>query len=134
MRRVEPDLDGADVHSAASYHEVGRPGATLMGYTMKGDSMYADEDVEVEAPPSTPPFPLREGQLFGPKSIQREIVHTHEGISTVQDILGSEQSTGVYDKGTYREVVVYQRDHGLPITGLVDAATWESLHAGDHRE
>lgn len=34
---------------------------------------------------------------------------------------------GVFGEGTLEAVMIYQRDHGLPVTGVVDADTWASI-------
>lgn len=40
--------------------------------------------------------------------------------------------TGVFDEATLEAVMVFQRDAGLPVTGVVDQDTWYAV-AGAHR-
>lgn len=37
--------------------------------------------------------------------------------------------TGVFDESTLEAVMIYQRDFGLPVTGVVDQETWDSITA-----
>jgi len=41
---------------------------------------------------------------------------------------------GVFGEGTLESVMIYQRDHGLPVTGVVDADTWASIAAAFRAE
>ena len=36
---------------------------------------------------------------------------------------------GIYGPDTVKAVSVFQRKHGLPVTGVTDLATWEAIHA-----
>lgn len=36
---------------------------------------------------------------------------------------------GIYGNQTMSAVMAFQRNHGLPATGVTDQATWESIHA-----
>lgn len=36
---------------------------------------------------------------------------------------------GIYGPETVKAVSVFQRNHGLPVTGVTDLATWEAIHA-----
>lgn len=48
----------------------------------------------------------------------------------VQRQLGVVGSRERYDAATYAAVRVFQRDHGLPVTGRVGRGTWRALHTG----
>lgn len=36
---------------------------------------------------------------------------------------------GIYGPETVKAVSVFQRNHGLPVTGVTDQSTWEAIHA-----
>lgn len=37
--------------------------------------------------------------------------------------------TGTFDEPTLEAVMIFQRDFGLPVTGIVDQATWDAITA-----
>lgn len=37
--------------------------------------------------------------------------------------------TGIFDESTLEAVMIFQRDFGLPVTGIVDQATWDAIRA-----
>ena len=37
--------------------------------------------------------------------------------------------SGIFDEATLEAVMVFQRDFGLPVTGVVDQATWDAITA-----
>lgn len=41
--------------------------------------------------------------------------------------------TGVFDEPTLEAVMIFQRDFGLPVTGIVDQATWDAITAAYHQ-
>lgn len=37
--------------------------------------------------------------------------------------------TGIFDEPTLEAVMIFQRDYGLPVTGIVDQKTWDTITA-----
>lgn len=72
------------------------------------------------------PFPLGDGHFIGPRTMSRRI-HAHDGgIRQVQAALGLTEN-GLWSRRVADAVIAHQEAKGLQVTGLVDAATWESL-------
>lgn len=47
---------------------------------------------------------------------------------TMQNLLRLAE-TGIFDEATLEAVMIFQRDFGLPVTGIVDQATWDAITA-----
>lgn len=76
-------------------------------------------------------FPLGEGEGFYARTTRTNLHYgAVEGdapaISMVQQFL-SVPATGTFDAATLAAVYEYQRKARLPITGIVDKATWEKM-------
>lgn len=41
--------------------------------------------------------------------------------------------SGVFDEPTLEAVMIFQRDYGLPVTGIVDQATWNAITTAYYR-
>lgn len=50
-------------------------------------------------------------------------------ISVIEPTIPKLVCSGVFDEDTLEAVMVFQRDHGLNVTGTVDQATWEQITA-----
>lgn len=82
--------------------------------------------------PAAVPFPLPQGDWYGPPSPD---VHNHSGyywvgdragIASVQGKLGITQD-GLYGNDTFSHVVGFQRQRGLTVDGLTGEETWRAL-------
>ena len=71
-------------------------------------------------------FPLAEGQYFSTPATSPRSVSSGGAVAAIQKALSVGQS-GSYDGPTRTAVIEWQRTHDLPVTGVVDTATWESL-------
>lgn len=75
------------------------------------------------------PWPLGEGQAFGPTSARPTWVSKGDGVAALQRGLGVEES-GTYDEATRRAVVAFQVDNNFPVTGTVDRRLFVRLTRG----
>lgn len=59
------------------------------------------------------------------KSLQHMLNYLSRTVGTIPRLA----ETGVFDESTLEAVMIYQRDLGLPVTGVVDQKTWDSITA-----
>lgn len=57
----------------------------------------------------------------------KELQHMLRAVAAVWPQLPSVSLDGIFGEKTLEAVMVFQRDSGLPVTGVVDKATWEAL-------
>ena len=74
--------------------------------------------------PLRPRFPLKRGQSYG------DMPQLAARLELLGDLQGSPvtaEPTGAYDGVVFEAMQRFQRRHGLPATGTVDAATWRAF-------
>lgn len=71
-------------------------------------------------------FPLAEGQYFSTPATSPRSVSSGGAVAAIQKRLQVTQS-GTFDAATRTAVISWQQEHELPVTGVVDVATWESM-------
>lgn len=59
------------------------------------------------------------------KSLQHMLNYLSRTMGTIPRLA----ETGVFDESTLEAVMIYQRDFGLPVTGVVGQETWDSITA-----
>ncbi len=59
------------------------------------------------------------------QSLQHMLNHLARTIQTLPRLA----ETGIFDEPTLEAVMIFQRDFGLPVTGIVDQATWYAIAA-----
>lgn len=59
------------------------------------------------------------------QSLQHMLNHLARTIPTLPRLA----ETGIFDESTLEAVMIFQRDNGLPVTGIVDQATWDTITA-----
>lgn len=59
------------------------------------------------------------------QSLQHMLNHLARTIQTLPRLA----ETGVFDEETLEAVMIFQRDNNLPVTGIVDLATWDAITA-----
>lgn len=59
------------------------------------------------------------------QSLQHMLNHLARTIHTLPRLA----ETGTYDEPTLEAVMIFQRDFGLPVTGIVDQAVWDAITA-----
>lgn len=102
-----------------------RTDAEIVGYTRVAD-LYP-RPAPVPAPSAR--FPLNPGYVFSTTEYNgKSGGNTTLWVKQIQRyIKGTVKVTGVYDRATAARVGNYQGNHGLPVTGKVDAATWKHM-------
>lgn len=100
-----------------------------------------EKERESQAPePTTPPartrgpFPLPAGHWYGRNDGTSRThsglrVADKEGVRQIQAVVRAAVD-GVYGPATDAAVRVWQAAHGRPVTGIVDAATWQQMTKG----
>lgn len=74
--------------------------------------------------PLRPRLPLKKGQSYG------DMQHLVARLELLGDLQGSPATagpSGIYDGAAFEAMQRFQRRHGLPATGTVDAATWRAF-------
>lgn len=59
------------------------------------------------------------------KSLQHMLNYLSRTVGTIPRLA----ETGVFDESTLEAVMIFQRDFGFPVTGVVDQETWDSITA-----
>lgn len=59
------------------------------------------------------------------QSLQHMLNHLARTVPTLLRLA----ETGTFDEPTLEAVMIFQRDFGLPVTGIVDQATWNAIAA-----
>lgn len=59
----------------------------------------------------------------------RSLQHMLNHLARTDPALPRLAETGIFDEPTLEAVMVFQRDHELPVTGIVDQVTWDTITA-----
>ena len=59
------------------------------------------------------------------QSLQHMLNHLSRPINTLPRL----SENGIFDEATLEAVMIFQRDFGLPVTGIVDQSTWDTVAA-----
>lgn len=57
------------------------------------------------------------------QSLQHMLNHLARTVTSLPRLA----ETGVFDEATLEAVMIFQRDSGLPVTGIVDQTTWDAV-------
>lgn len=57
----------------------------------------------------------------------QSLQHMLNHLARTMDGLPRLAETGVFDEATLEAVMIFQRDFGLPVTGIVDQLTWDAI-------
>lgn len=83
---------------------------------------------EPEPVGDVPDFPLEEGHYFYTPVLSRRGHSEHRGVALVRERLGLEPvDSEVYDSDVMVAVQSFQKDIGEPMSGVMDAVTWNEL-------
>lgn len=63
------------------------------------------------------------------KSLQHMLNYFSRTVGTLPRLA----ETGVFDESTLEAVMIFQRDFGFPVTGVLDQETWDSITAHYYR-
>ena len=59
----------------------------------------------------------------------RSLQHMLNNLARTVPSLPRLAETGTFDESTLEAVMIFQRDHGLPVTGIVNQETWDTIIA-----
>ena len=82
--------------------------------------------------PEAVPFPFPEGHYMATPSIARNSHSSGSMVAVVNEALGVEGD--VFNSLTRDALIAKQQEAGLPVTGVVDAETWDALFSGRGEE
>ena len=77
---------------------------------------------------STEQFPFPEGHYLSTPSTARRSHSSGSVVSRINEMLGVEGD--IFNTHTRDALMLRQQELGLPVTGVVDEATWVALHGG----
>lgn len=79
--------------------------------------------------PKGPAFPLPEGHYFSTPVVSRRSTSSGEAVRAIRRKVGAPAGT-VFDDVTAQAVGKWQDAVGLPVTRVVDEATWNEMFVG----
>lgn len=87
-----------------------------------------EQPVEPEPTTGSEPFPLPEGDYMFTPVLSGKGHSSGSAVRRVREWLGLPEGSD-FDFDTVEAVRGFQRDHALPVSGVVDVGTWNALSA-----